>query len=826
MKVEPFFPAIGSKVTNTGHESMVGIRLRSILKGDLLLHEEGYKNQDIPYFHQLNPKTIQKSRESLLYALSAWERNITVELHLTALPDLVSRPQGRIETHLFIRVHGESPECNNEQIMARYLALMPLLSACFPYMEFEPVTNKTALSRSLPPFRAWNAVSIQRNVEVIQLSAMMERPWVSGFGQFKGKTEGIPSSVIHSCPFVPSKDDGTRLLNLLMLQLDPCKIVFRLKPGRIDQISLDRMANVVKTCEITLSGNRDNQVTLNRQVTMLRDITLHQTGHLADACMDLGVFIFSPRPIDPSLADVVGRTITEGRNGEGGDVYRGGFMVKAVDIKKASDSSFFPEDTPFSISEAAAAFRLPVPPLDGQSGLPVKRFRSVMARLPHRKDLPVDSLELFDNEHQGLIQPVVMAVEDRMRHMFIIGQTGTGKSSLIQNMVLQDIRSGKGLAVIDPHGDLVDDILLRMPESRKKDVIVFDMLDRHRPLGFNLLAWDTLDERDLIIDSLYQTIDWLFDMQKTGGPIFDKYFRGMLRLLMMDRHNSEFTPTLLEFSQCFINESFRSWLKKFTNDPVTLDFIQEIEKAEGDAKLCNITPYITSKLSRFISDKTLKMIVGQEKTSFDFNDVMNEGKLLFIKLGKGRFGSTVSTLLANQLVTRFKLAAMKRGDISPEKRRDFYLYVDEAHNLPPENFTELLSEARKYRMGLVLATQYTAQLGDKFSSNSLLSGVIGNVGTIVSFRLGHEDAINIGQVFRPFFSTRDICELPNYYGYVRTQLNNLAISPFSFKTTRDNTLPDSRRADDIIEHSRNTYGTNWYDVETMIERRRSIWRKI
>lgn len=826
MNVEHFFPVIGSKKTGKSYESVLGIRMTSILKGDLLLNEDGHKAQDISYFHQLNPKVIQKTREGLLYALSAWDRDVTVELHLTALPDLVSRPQGEIETTLFIRIIGDSSERNNERVMACYMALTPLLASSFPYMEFEPVTNKAVLAKLLTPFKAWHAVSIERNTETIQIAAMLERQWVSGFGQSKEKPETVESHVIHRCPFIPTKDDGGRLLSLLMLQLDPCKIVFRIRPGQINQDVLSRMENIVKTCEATLSSSRDDQVTLNRQVTLIRDTVLQQTGLLVDACMDLGVFIFSPRSIDPSLGAVVGRTITEGRYGDGNDVYRGGFSVKPVDVKTALDSGFFPDDEPFTISETAGAFRLPVPPLDEQFGLPVKRFRSIMARLPHRRNLPDGSMELFHNVHQGMTQAVTMTEEDRMRHMFIIGQTGTGKSSLMQNMILQDIQAGKGLAVIDPHGDMVDDVISRMPPERKKDVILFDMLDRERPLGFNMLEWNTLDERDLIIDSLYQSIDNIFDMKTTGGPIFDQYFRGILRLLMMDTHHSYFTPTLLEFSLCFINESFRGWLKKFTNDPVTLDFCREIEKAGGDAKLENITPYITSKFARFISDRTLKLIVGQEKTSFDFSDIMDNGKLMFIKLGKGRFGSTVSSLLANQLVTRFKLAAMKRGNIPAEKRREFYLYVDECSNLPPENFTEILSEARKFRMGLVLATQYTGQLGNKIDQKNLLSSVIGNVGTIVSFRLGLEDANQIGQAFLPYFSAQDIGELPNHHGYARAQLNGQAVSPFSFKTKKIETRPNPECAKQIIDYSRKTYGKHYVDVETMIERRRTIWRTL
>lgn len=828
MDAERFFPVVESRKTASGFESLAGIRLKSIMKGDLLFRDIEDEIRVSNPKNPLHPEVIQKARESLLSAISSWSNDVTVELHLTGLPDLTSRPRGCVNVHLFIRTTGESADRNNEQVLARYLCLIPLLATFFPYLEFEPVVTRRDLSRAFSPFKAWNAVSIERNIDSIDLSSLVERPLISGFGQLRGK---VPATqlprVIHRCPYVPSNDDGSKLLNLLMLQLDPCKIVFRFRPAKLDASHLEKNAEIITACETALAGNLADQITLNRQTALIRDVVLKQSKLLMDACLDVGVFIISPCPIDPALPNVVGRTITSCRNDENSDLFRGGFTVRGIDIKEAADASFFTEETPFPIAEASCAFRLPVPPLEDMPGLPVKRFRSIMARLPQRESVPKGSVEVFQNKHLGLTQPVIMTDDDRMRHMFIIGQTGTGKSALMTRMILQDIRSGKGLAVIDPHGDMVDDVISRMPVERKDDVILFDMLDRERPMGFNVLAWETEEDRDLVIDSLYQSLDAIYDMRSTGGPIFEKYFRGMLRLLMMDKHIAEFTPTLLEFNMCFVNAEFRSWLKKQSSDTVIYDFVHEIENACGDnIKLNSVAPYITSKLSRFISDKTLKMIVGQEKTSFDFSEVMNQGKILFIKLGKGRFGPTVSALLANQLVGRFKLAAMKRGDMPPETRKDFFLYVDESQNLPQENFTELLSEARKFRMGLVLSTQYSAQLGDRHNPNSLISGILGNVGTIVSFRLGQEDALQIGKIFQPCFSARDIRELPNFNGYAVMQQDNQSITPFNFVTRYDATTPDPGIARSIIDRSRELYGTHVRDVQTMIERRRTIWRRL
>jgi hypothetical protein len=263
-----------------------------------------------------------------------------------------------------------------------------------------------------------------------------------------------------------------------------------------------------------------------------------------------------------------------------------------------------------------------------------------------------------------------------------------------------------------------------------------------------------------------------------------------------------------------------------TDDPATRDFIREMERAGGEASLQNIAPYITSKFGRFVHDRALSRIIGQEKSSFNIDEIINEGKIFLVKLGKGRFGSTVSALLANQLVTRFKLAAMKRGDMKPGCRRDFFLYVDECHTLPSDNFTELLSEARKFRLGLILTTQYTAQLKQSAPGrNDLLSAILGNVGTIASFRLGHEDARMIAPVLSPLFGALDIIGLSNWNGYARMQPQGEAILPFSFRSLKDDTAFDDDRAERVRQLARSRFGISADDVDAMIEKRRSIYRK-
>ncbi|MFH1673383.1 MAG: type IV secretion system DNA-binding domain-containing protein [Pseudomonadota bacterium] len=826
MKPTIRFPNILISETDEGFEGVAALKLKSILKGDLLLDQYGSREEKVPSLNRLDPRVQHQGWEALLHAFSSWPESLCLELHLTALPDLVFRPKGRLLITLFLRAIAPTEEGVKEEIISRFLTLMPLLGAHIPEADFGPVTDDNELAHIRAPFNPTHALTVQRKEEVISLSTPLTRLSV-GFGPMVVKKGEGANAVTHIFPWVPSMNDWSRLMVTLMGQLDPIQIIIRLKTASAKGSSLYRLKETIDTCEMFLSGTKEYQVTLNRQAGLIRDLSLMRLARCREHCFNLGVFIVAPHPIDRSLGNVLGRAITGPQSATDEDnLFQGGFALADISETDALNRDYFADQEPFTLTEAACAFRLPSPPMEDHLGLPVKRWRTSLALLPATKASTNNGIDLVVNEHQGMVQPVSVNMEDRMRHTFILGQTGTGKSTLMESMILQDMRAGRGLAVIDPHGEMVDSILGRIPEKRIDDVILFDTLDREMPLGFNLIEWKTIEERDLIIDEIYLTLDRLYDMKSVGGPIFETHFRGMLKLLMGEKARDDFIPTLLEFTACYLSKDFRRWLQRSIRDGQIQDFVKELERTGGDASIQNLSPYITCKFSRFTYDITLKRIIGQEKTSFDFDEIMNEGKILLVKLGKGRFGATVSALLANQIVARFKLAAMKRGDMRPEERRDFFLYVDECHNLPSENFMELLSEARKFRMGLVLATQYTAQLSSASSKeNNLLSAILGNVGTILIFRLGQEDAARLSPALNPHFSSRDITGLPNWQGYARLQMSNEATPPFSFRTQKDETPYDEKLATKVKNMSRFIYGTNYQEVDAQILRRRSLWEE-
>ena len=817
------FPYVLADEKNGKFEGVAGLQLESILKRELMY---GRKNEAL---HDVDKRDIeekmQKERENFIQALSDWPGNFCLELHIASAPNLACRPRGRIFITIFIKAVGDSKEKVKEIIITRYLALLPVINAHIPEAEFSPVVDKRELQERLEPFKTEYGLSVERRKEKIYLGDPLKCVSI-GFGkQIKTNIVTEKDCFVNYCfPWIPSEDDWSKLSVTLMGLMDPVKIIIRLATKKSDKKEPKLFTEAINTCERFLSSGKAGKGILNKQAELLRDTCLSRMAQLKEHRFIMGVYIVSTCKLDQTIANVVGKAVTGSETAyDINKLFTGGFKTRKINAGKISDYKYFSEKRLFTLSEAACAFRLPSPPTEGITGLPVKRSRTSLAQLPDRDE--IYSVELFTNKHQGLEQSVTACTNERMRHCFIIGQSGCGKSNLMEYMILQDIRAGRGLAVIDPHGDMIDSILDRIPAERAEDVILFDLLDRKRPLGFNIFEWKTFEERDLIIDELYMSIDHLYDMKSTGGPIFESNFRGMLKLLLGDKPRPGFIPTMMEFTLCYQSKDFRQWLQKGIEDPQTLDFIKELEKIGGDARIENLSPYITSKFSRFINDTNLKRIVGQGKTSFNFEDIMNNSKIFLVKLGQGRFGSSVSALLSNQLISRFKLAAMKRGEVAPGKRKDFFLYIDEAQTIPAENLMSMLSEMRKYRLGLILATQYAAQIGTETPGrNNLLAAVLGNVGAMISFRLGYDDAVKLGQVFYPYFSSSDIINLPNWHGYASIQMDNHAAMPFSFQTLRDETPADNKLAKQIITHSRLKYGLPGRAIDKQLNKRRNAWK--
>ncbi len=437
-------------------------------------------------------------------------------------------------------------------------------------------------------------------------------------------------------------------------------------------------------------------------------------------------------------------------------------------------------------------------------------------------NIPDEGIILGQNVYRGVTKDIKIKREDRRRHTYVIGKSGTGKSQLLANMAIQDILNGEGVCMIDPHGDLIDDVISRIPPERAEDVILFSPADTERPLALNLLEFDPRypEQKSFVINEMIKIFDKLYDLKATGGPIFEQYVRNAMLLIMSDPESGS---TLMEIPKVLADPEFRKMKLDRCKDPTVVDFWRkEAEKAGGEAALANVVPYVTSKLTSFISNDTMRPIIGQQKSSFNLRDVMDNKKILLVDLAKGLIGEMNAYLLGMILVGKILMAALSRTDMPQEQRKDFYLYIDEFQNFTTDSISSILSEARKYNLNLIIAHQYLGQLV-KNNDTAIKDAVFGNVGTWMLFKIGSEDAETMEKEMKPVFNQYDLINIEKYTAYVKLLIDNTAARPFSMGTPwplfgmkRDN------MASRIKSLSRMKYGKDRALIEAEIMRRTKI----
>lgn len=437
---------------------------------------------------------------------------------------------------------------------------------------------------------------------------------------------------------------------------------------------------------------------------------------------------------------------------------------------------------------------------------------------PAPAQIPNEGLYLGMSSYQGIKRPVYISNEDRMRHVYIIGKTGTGKSEVLKDMILQDIKEGKGLCFMDPHGDALQDIMTLIPPERAEDVIYFNPSDTERPMGLNLLEANTEDQKHFAATAVINMMYKLFDPYKTGivGPRFEHAVRNAMLTAMSDEGS-----TFVEVMRILTDARFVQELLPKVTDPIIRRYWTDQIAQTSDFHKSEVLDYITSKFGRFVTNKVIRNIIGQSASSFDFRKIMDEGKILLINLAKGDLGEENSNFLGLILVPRILMAAMSRSDTPVENRRDFYLYVDEFQNFATPDFAVILSEARKYRLGLCVANQFIGQVEEEVKN-----AVFGNVGTIISFRVGVTDANYLQHEFTPTFGEDDLLNVERYHAYAKTIVNNEPVPPFSIDLTKDiakiQAMKSDRVAEIIKEMSRLKYGRDVKLVEAEIARRAKL----
>ncbi len=417
--------------------------------------------------------------------------------------------------------------------------------------------------------------------------------------------------------------------------------------------------------------------------------------------------------------------------------------------------------------------------------------------------------------YRGVRRPINLHLRDRMRHMYIIGKTGVGKSELLKEMIKQDINDGRGVCVIDPHGDLIEDTLRYIPPERAEDVILFDPSDTSRPMGLNLLEAQTDEQKQFITGAIINLMYKLYDPQRTGiiGPRFEHAVRNAMLTVM-----SEPGATFIEIVRIMTDQKFVQELLPKVQDPMVRRYWTDQIAQTSDFHKSEVLDYIVSKFGRFVTNTMMRNIIGQSKSSFEFRDVMDNGKILLINLSKGKLGEENSTFLGLVIIPKILAASMSRVDTPEDERRDFFLYVDEFQNFATPDFAVILSEARKYHLSLTVANQFIGQMDEEVKN-----AVFGNVGTMISFRVGVTDASYLAREFQPRFGESDLINIERFHAYMKTIVNNEPVEPFSVDMTKDvDQLKKDRNekiAQAIIQLSRLKFGRPRELIEAEVSQR-------
>jgi hypothetical protein len=463
-------------------------------------------------------------------------------------------------------------------------------------------------------------------------------------------------------------------------------------------------------------------------------------------------------------------------------------------------------DCPLSLRELTTVMHLPV--AGKVSTSQVKLTKSGTAPAP--MDLPQMGTFLGTNTDRGRETKVYTTDDDRLRHFYVIGQTGTGKTTLLKDMIVQDMQKGNGLCFIDPHGSDVEDILALVPQDRFEDVIYFDPAYTARPMALNMLEYDTRypEQKTFVVNEMLSIFNKLFDMKTAGGPMFEQYFRNAVLLTIDDPSSNN---TLVDVSRVLSNKQFRESKLATCKNPLVIQFWREVaDKAGGEASLANIVPYIVSKFDNFLANDIMRPVIAQEKSTFNIRDIMDNKKILLVNLSKGRLGDINANLIGLIIVGKILMSALSRVDSLGKNLPPFYLYIDEFQNITTDSIATILSEARKYKLSLNIAHQFIKQLDEKIKN-----AVFGNVGSMAVYRVGVEDAEFLAKQFEPAFTQKDILNIDNYNCYVKLLAKGVPVKPFNIAVPN---IPkgDADVAGKLKELSYLTYGKDRAEIEAQI----------
>ncbi|MEC4675523.1 MAG: DUF87 domain-containing protein [Nitrospirota bacterium] len=657
-----------------------------------------------------------------------------------------------------------------------------------------------------------------------------------GFGADKELYGRDKNRIYFVYPFIWSVNSLARLFSVMLFQDAPCFLSISLKPVDFSPEIEEFFEKQIDLCERYLASESQARSPVNARIEFITKTLQSQLLRLEDSPFLMKIRIASNGKVRRAMIDSFGVEITEHagspdliKDSNDAYVFSGGYdwhffsgeREKRKELDNLKHMQFghyagtLADKTDrhvrylFDANQANCAFRFPLPRADELPGIETRFYRKVLPP----PDVPAEGIIIGKNVIHGQSHYIRQPEDDRRRHTYVVGQTGTGKSTLFLNMVIQDIENNKGVAVIDPHGELISEIMQRAPKHRIDDVVYVNFGDIENPVAFNMLEYGDELEKDFVVNQMFEIFAKLYDLQQTGGPMFEQYMKNALLLIMDDPDSGS---TLLEVQKVFAEPEFRKYKLSRCRNRYVLEFWEGIaRRAGGESSLENMAPYIVSKLSMFIYNNTMRNIISSQRSSIDMRQVMDDGKILLVDLCKGKLGNTNSHFLGMILVYRILMAALGRRDVKDkDKLKDFYLYVDEFQNLATDSFISILSEARKYRLSAILTNQYLTQVPPEVQS-----AITGNVGTIMSFRVGMADAGVLEREFYPVFTKSDLMNLPNWRVCVSMLSSGEALRPFGMQTLNVASQKNARTAEKIRALSGKRYGRRPKEIEREISAR-------
>ena len=797
----------------------IGCRIRSFVALEAL----GKLESDYP------AKFLRRQQDVLGCLIGAGDCRYTYDLRIISRPDPEIYTRGKIDVVLLCRMDGFSAE----QAEVHGRQLFDLLRSSFSAYDFDLVPAGD-IPDLLEPFKFRHFARLFRrfgwnSLESVGGTAI--HPHTPGFmeTQSSATAEGASSSVFHIYPYIPTIGDFHNLFHFMLLQPAPLVLSLRMQPTRLEPEEQTFLEAQIFKCETYAQvglGQVSGKIsmlrpTLQQQARIEQQFLIRMLQRLKREATLLTVEMTSPVALPQILIEIAGRTLTSTEVASESIGLAGGYQAQQLEADAESASAFaelallLPNlpSTPsearrlcylFDSSEAIAAFRFPLPTSDALPGVTTRRWR----RVPAPPSLPEDGLEVAQSLVGERPQLVYIASADRLRHLYIVGQTGTGKTTMLKSMIGSDLRSGHGICVIDPHGDLFRWTLAEIPDERMDDVVLLDPADRDFPVGFNMLECKDESQQHFLVQEMAGIIQRIMKDEhgqiagEWMGPMFLQHVRMNLLLVMSDQENP---GTLVDFYDIFVKkDAWKRWLPLKNEDPQLKKWVQEVLPRTDYLRANEGTTFggwIVSKFEQFVFDPALRSIFGQKRSTIDLRELMDKGKILLVNLARGEISDLSSRFLGMVLLAKLQAAAMGRVRIPLEHRRPFFVYVDEFQNIATGSFISMLSEGRKFGLGLALANQFVSQLEDR----RIVESIFGNVGTLISFRVGQADGEMLEKYFYPIFSRIDLISLPNWYSVISTLFNGQTVQPFSIETKLILREYDSSRAERARAGSRKKY---------------------